>query len=264
MGHPWFKLYATDYIADSKVRMLTRVQRSMLLDLWCYCAQDGSIPSDPGDLCLLLGESYGDVVEALPRLLPFFQEVGGRLISPRLKAEASAYEDKCQKLKANASKGGANTQANARAKVQAKSTEPEPEPEPEKTKEQECRVQAPSAPPLVTKKRKTRQQKIQPFSEEVKTVVNPLLDIWPQMGTNGESTGHIDVAVFAQRVSDLVEQGEDPSILLEAGRQYCTTPRPKFSAPQYFFGHTAYGGKGDAPWVGYVKLILTKKQQVAS
>jgi len=142
-------------------------------------------------------------------------------------------------------------------------TQAEAEAEAEKIKEG-----SPSAPvvDLVAKrKRKTKDEKIQGFSPDTKAVVNSLLDIWPQRGTNGDDTSPTDIAIFAQRVSEILDSGNDRDLLIEAGKLYATTPRPKFSAPQYFFGKTAYGGKGDAPWVGYVKLILTKRQsQVAS
>ena len=124
----------------------------------------------------------------------------------------------------------------------------------------------PSMPPSPLEggkvRRRSRKEIIQAFSDEVRLIVNTLGAIWPSRGTNDEPTSPTDIALFAQRVSEIIEKGTDPAILLEAGRQYCTTPRPKFSAPQFFFGTTAYGGKGEAPWVGYVKLILTKKEAV--
>lgn len=162
MGVPWFKLYSTDYLADSKVRMLNRAQRSMLLDLWCYCSIDGSVSSDPEDLRLLLGEDFETVDESLPRLRAFFKEENGRFYSPRLQIEAIAYDEKCQKLKRNASKGGAIAQAKAKAIAQAKSTELEPELELEK-EEVLQKASSPSAPevlPLkVAKEKKPRKVK---------------------------------------------------------------------------------------------------------
>ena len=133
MGAPWFKFYPTDYLADSKVRMLTREQRSILVELWCYCAKDGSVQANAKAIARLLAEQEEVIVEALGVLSPFFNVEGGYLFSRRMQTESEAYERKCEKLRANASLGGkhrqSNAKANAKANGQAESAEPEPEPE---------------------------------------------------------------------------------------------------------------------------------------
>ena len=68
MGLPWFKFYPKEYLADSKVKMLSREHRSMLVDLWCYCSEDGSIPADPSAIARLLGESTQAVRKAMEEL----------------------------------------------------------------------------------------------------------------------------------------------------------------------------------------------------
>jgi hypothetical protein len=117
------------------------------------------------------------------------------------------------------------------------------------------------APPAPEKrKRQTKVQKMQGFSVDVRRVVNSLIDIWPMQGTGGDHTSPTDIAIFGQRVAEILDAGNDPDLLIEAGKAYATVPRTKFSAPQFFFGKTAYGGKGEAPWVAYTKLILTKRE----
>ena len=113
MGAAWFKFFPKEYLTDSKVKMLTRIHRSMLIELWCYCSEDGSIPSDVESLAMLLGEPANAVANAMKKLQQFFVVEGDRLVSSRLRSEAHAYEDKCQKLKQNASKGGFKKVANA-------------------------------------------------------------------------------------------------------------------------------------------------------
>lgn len=115
MAAPWFKLYPKQYLADSKVKMLSREHRSILVELWCYCSEDGSIPADAGDLSRLLGESVATTKKAMEKLASFFVHEGDRLVSVRLKSEAEAYEAKCQKLRESASIGGLQKVANARA-----------------------------------------------------------------------------------------------------------------------------------------------------
>ena len=126
----------------------------------------------------------------------------------------------------------------------------------------------PNQPPTPLKggkrKRRSRGEVIQGFPDSVKRVVNTLGLEWPPVGTtpDGEATSQTDTAIFCQRVFEILERGNDPDILIEAARNYFQEKKKKFSAPQFFFGVTGYGGKGEAPWVGYVKLILTKRETV--
>ena len=102
MAAPWFKLYPKQFLTDSKVKMLTREHRSILIDLWCYCSEDGGIPSDPDDLSRLLGESRAVTQRAMDKLSAFFDLDGDRLISARMRSEADAYEEKCRVLRSSA------------------------------------------------------------------------------------------------------------------------------------------------------------------
>ena len=173
MGAPWFKFFPKAYLADSKVRMLPREMRSMLVDLWCYCSEDGGIPADTESIALLLGEPIDTTTRAMERLRVFFIVEDGRLVSTRMRDEASAYQEKCEKLRANASKGGkqthakdqASAQANAKAKTQAdnraKSTEAEAEAEREKDIKEPASSPA-AAVPLAIKSGKPKKEKKPP------------------------------------------------------------------------------------------------------
>jgi uncharacterized protein YdaU (DUF1376 family) len=120
MGAPWFKLFPRDYLTDSKVRLLSREHRSILLDLWCYCAMDGSIPKDPESIARLLGEPIPSTKKAMEKLNGFFLEEGCALYSRRLRVESEAYEEKCQKLRENGSKGGRPKKPEGKPKGSAK------------------------------------------------------------------------------------------------------------------------------------------------
>jgi len=151
MAAPWFKLYPRQFLTDSKVKVLSREHRSILMDLWCYCSEDGSIPADIQTLARLIGETPQVTRKAMEKLASFFHEEDGRLISKRMKAEADAYEEKCQKLRESASKGGLKKVANAKANatdeskqmLKQKGSEEEREEEKEKEKDKN-----PAAPPL--------------------------------------------------------------------------------------------------------------------
>lgn len=119
MGVPWFKFFPQQYLTDSKVRQIAREHRSILLDLWCYCAMDGSIPENPEAIARLIGESVSTTKKVMAILKVFFVQEGDRLISKRIQTESEAYQEKCQKLRESASKGGLKKVANAIANTRA-------------------------------------------------------------------------------------------------------------------------------------------------
>jgi len=88
MGTNFFmRLYTKEYLSDSKVRALPREQRSDLIDLWCHCDQDGTIPADPVAVGRLLGITTAQARKTLTILGSLFQPEGDRLFSPRLRKE---------------------------------------------------------------------------------------------------------------------------------------------------------------------------------
>lgn len=113
-------------------------------------------------------------------------------------------------------------------------------------------------PPLEKKKRQTKEDKLEAFSLETRSVVEALIQIWPKEGTDSK-THPTDIGLFCQRVSAILAKGVLPDVLIEAGNDYIKTTRRKYAAPQFFFGLKGFDG-GDAPWVGAVRLVLTRRE----
>ena len=288
-GAPWFRFYPTDYLADAKVKRLSRAHRSMLLDCWCWIAQDGSIPSDPKELSLLLGDdpracrSFLQIVLSLPLDesqidLSFFVEHNGRLYSTRLSEETEKYKAKLDRLRASASLGGLHTQANAKAiakanakaTLQAKSTEPEPEPEPEKDKEQPLPLQAsPSVVVRVPRAKRIKKETKTPswqqaIPEEILSTVAELKSAWPDRGkgaTQPDSQGQpvpiISWPETAKRLIEITEEGGLIGVLRQIGLRAVGEWRAGkwIKAPQHF-----YGSSVDAPWKAYYSAELTNRK----
>lgn len=107
--------------------------------------------------------------------------------------------------------------------------------------------------------RRTRTEIIQGFSEDVKAVVNALGSEWKAEDPVDGRKITLDVATFAQRVSDILAQHQEvtPAVLIEAGQVYLGSSRNRYKAPQFFFG-PGVGGEGP-PWLGFVRAILTRK-----
>jgi uncharacterized protein YdaU (DUF1376 family) len=122
---PWFRFYTKDYLADSRVRLLAREDRSILVDCWCYCSLDGSLPADPLALGRLLGVDRRKMASTLLRLLPFFECEGGRLHSVRLSREADSDQAKRDRMRENGKQGGRPKKATGSGN--GKQIQPEPE-----------------------------------------------------------------------------------------------------------------------------------------
>lgn len=266
MAMPWFKLYPRQFLTDSKVKMLTREHRSILVDLWCYCSEDGGIPANIDDLARLLGESRAVTVKAMKRLQPFFVQQGEQLVSVRMQAEAEAYEEKCQKLKVNGTKGGRPPKPNGKPIAKPKG-KPKglanglaiAEPNGNQLGGEEEREKAlPPKPPRGGGRRRTRVEILEPFQEATRKVVNTLGAEWHEADPADGRKITISPQVFAENVDQILRTQPDLSagILIEAGMAYLAESRSRYAAPQWFFG-----AKGD--WVGYVRAILTRKGREA-
>jgi uncharacterized protein YdaU (DUF1376 family) len=84
---PWFKFWAADYLCDSDVQKLPLEAQGMLLRMWCACHIDGSLPSDPEELAVLIRCKLKSVLQSYPLCQQFFELRDGRLYSPRMERE---------------------------------------------------------------------------------------------------------------------------------------------------------------------------------
>lgn len=97
MPAPWFRFFPQDFLGDTKVQMLSNSEKGMLVVLWCHCAQRGQIPIDAAKIARLVGVTPATMKKVLPSLLPFFEQEGGFIYSPRLRREQMEYEEYLQK-----------------------------------------------------------------------------------------------------------------------------------------------------------------------
>lgn len=123
--------------------------------------------------------------------------------------------------------------------------------------------QPPTPLPGGKRKRRKATDIIQGFSEDVKRVVSTLAPLWPTEGTE-ERTSPTSPQDFCQRIAEILEAGNDADVLIQAAKDYISIPQRKYAAPQFFFGKTGWGGKGEAKWVGFVKFILTKREHAST
>lgn len=134
MGLPYFRLYAKDFMADSRVRALDDASRGFLVQLWCLCCMDGGFPGDPEKLAKVLSRRSDHVLKAWLKVASFFVEDPlnpGFMVSSRLLRDSQTYEAKVHANQINGKLGGRpKTNPLGYEEENPKQTPPEPEPEP--------------------------------------------------------------------------------------------------------------------------------------
>src|SRR5687768_8252519 len=96
-------------------------ERAMWISIYLECWPNGSVPADPGELAKYLGYPVEDVKTGLTeRVLSFFKEVKGELISPQLE-EYHEKQIKRRKKQSEGGKKGANRRYNKELNDEGKS-----------------------------------------------------------------------------------------------------------------------------------------------
>ncbi len=82
---PAFLCYASNIIADKRYRLMSPAERFVWVSIYLECWPNHALPADPVELAKYLGYPVEDVKAGLTaRVLTFFKEVKGELISPEL------------------------------------------------------------------------------------------------------------------------------------------------------------------------------------
>jgi hypothetical protein len=85
--HPWFKLWATDFLCDPDVDELPLEAQALLVRMWCVCNQSGSLPDDVEEVARLTRCRLSSCLLSYPLCKRFFESRGGLLFSNRMEAE---------------------------------------------------------------------------------------------------------------------------------------------------------------------------------
>ena len=100
---PYFPYYASNIIADKRYRLMSMQERAVWISIYTECWPNGAVPADPESLAKYLGYPVEQVEAGLTeRVLSFFKEVKGELISQQLEE----YWGKVSKRRDKQSEGG--------------------------------------------------------------------------------------------------------------------------------------------------------------
>jgi len=223
MAAPWFKFYPADYLSDAKVRQLSRFHRSMLLDCWCIISQEGSIPSDPKELSLILGEGpkrCENFLKVASKLFQNHPEDDSKLISNRLAKELEKYNQKVDRLRENGRKGG-RPQKQIRKQIE-KAIAREPESEPEKDLNISPKTERKTRKPSPEKREPTRIEEVCQLGEDNYTsVLWDVLEPFPRERKTWPLT-------IAKCFMKAIRDGTEPKAIYDAALALSKTRDPQY------------------------------------
>jgi hypothetical protein len=81
---PAFQEYAANMMARTEYRVLSLMERGLLMTIRLECWVNIRMPADPSNLSKVLGVPLEQVKEALPAIAPFLKVMDGYLICPEL------------------------------------------------------------------------------------------------------------------------------------------------------------------------------------
>jgi hypothetical protein len=94
---PAYQEYAAATMARTHYRVMTLAERGLLYSMRLECWVNRSVPADPHMLARVLGYDAGEVVNALPGVMPFFTSDGREITCPELedyRAHLAAIREK--------------------------------------------------------------------------------------------------------------------------------------------------------------------------
>lgn len=90
---PAFLFYASDFLMDEHVALMSLEERGAYITLICYCWREGSLPTEMDRLGRLCGLDGSAMAQLWLSLEPCFSLASGRYVQPRLNEEKQAQAE---------------------------------------------------------------------------------------------------------------------------------------------------------------------------
>jgi len=89
---PYFPFYAANLISSRSFRLMSLMERGLLITILIECWVNGSVPSEPSDMAKILGLTVDEVRAAFSNLLSTFVEIReGQVISVELEGYKKTF-----------------------------------------------------------------------------------------------------------------------------------------------------------------------------
>lgn len=95
---PWYYMYAANYLADRRYRVMSLSERGLLLTLLNECWVNESLPSEDLELSKFLGYQVNDLKAAKTKgVMSYFRVHDGSIISDELNAYKAKHDERRRK-----------------------------------------------------------------------------------------------------------------------------------------------------------------------
>jgi hypothetical protein len=259
---PWFPIYADETLSDENFTVWPLCQRGAWVTLLLHCWKSGSIPSDIERLSRLCGCNAQEMQEHWSGIADRFHphpDSTDRLISLRLEFERQKAVELANS-RSEHGKRAANSRWEKYKAAMLEHSSGSAEAMPNDTLYPYPYPNLKDVPPTPLqgekRKRRTRGQILEPYSEAVRSVANAVLakGFWRQQDPDGRPINQ-DPAQLCIQLDLIFQQNPDlsPETLIQAAHNYLEKPRKSYSAAQWFFGT----GTKDKPahWVAETRMI---------
>lgn len=118
---PAYQEYAAAMMGKIEYRIMRLAERGLMDTMRRECWVNHAVPSDPELLARVLGFEHQEVANALPAVMPFFQEISGRLICPELENYRAHLEERATRQSEGGKRGASITNA-SRAKPKTRTS----------------------------------------------------------------------------------------------------------------------------------------------
>ena len=275
---PWFPWNPRQWQASRKVQHMTWSARGIYRELMDECWFKRAIPSSLEGISDLLEIDPEELAHALPQFIQCFELLeDGTMFSPhieRVRTDTDSYRLSQAKRRQNKVKD---------QEAAPKTTDNQGEPgittdnqgEPgittdnrgsaEQNRTGQYRTeQVPPTPLKGERKRRTRVQIIETYSEDVRFVANAVLakGFWHVQDPDGRPI-HQDPAQLCSQLDRIFREYPEieKELLVQAAVNYLAKPRKAFSAPQWFFGTgTSYN---PAAWLVEFRMLKHQAARAA-
>lgn len=108
---PAYQEYAATILAQLPFRTMTLQDRGLLYTMRLECWVNVRLPQNHNDLAKVLGLPVAEVAESFVAVMPFFEIIGGFIISPELENYRAHLADRLERQSQGGKRGSAVTNA---------------------------------------------------------------------------------------------------------------------------------------------------------
>jgi len=106
---PAYQEYAAAMMGKIEYRIMSLAERGLMDTMRRECWVNHAVPADPGLLARVLGFEQQEIARALPAVMPFFEEIEGRLVCPELENYRAHLEERSTRQSEGGKRGASIT-----------------------------------------------------------------------------------------------------------------------------------------------------------